>query len=146
MVKGEVYSEVFSFIDMLEPEYINKIPYDILERIIDEKDDTYVPRFNSIEEYFENNNTSKEAILIIIYLYLKFWCENLEDLDNLKHTIIENEKQFISNANQYFKKDAKNIDIEPMKTNVGMAISTVKKENIFVKILKRIRNAFRLSK
>ncbi len=146
MVKGEVYSEVFSFIDMLEPEYINKIPYDILERIIDEKDDTYVPRFNSIEEYFENNNTSKEAILIIIYLYLKFWCKNLEDLDNLKHTIIENEKQFISNANQYFKKDAKNIDIEPMKTNVGMAISTVKKENIFVKILKRIRNAFRLSK
>ena len=144
MIKRCVYSEVFEFINLLDDEYCEKIPYNIVKIIIDERDKNYIPKFTSIDEFFKDDSTSGEAKLLVVYLYLKYWYKTLENFDNLKNKIIHNEKQFLLNVNKYFKKHISKDSITSIYNERNLkkddkSIDILKKENKFIMFLDRIR-------
>lgn len=142
----EMYSEVYSILNMLGDEYKNKLPDNLIEMIKKEKLDSYNPKYDLNTE-FQNLNIKKDTLAIIALFHLNYWCETEEEKDSLKKILKENQEKYDSeirekyNTDNLFKKKEQNDDLKQENTNVDVSMVEYK-ESIFKKILKKIKNIF----
>ena len=73
--KKRAFSEVDAFLSTLGKSYINKIPKDILDVIKSEKDESYKVKIDP-DISIESQDFSREAISIILWLNLEFFCND----------------------------------------------------------------------
>ena len=85
----KAYSEVYSFLNALGSDYINKIPAQIYNTIKNNRDIGYSPKYDKTQTINEDN-ISKEALSLISAINLQYWstCEN--EKNELKREYINN--------------------------------------------------------
>ena len=132
------YSEVYSFINTLGMEYIEKIPNKIYNTIKDNRDKEYNPVFKK-EQTLKEGLLSHEALCLLSALNLQYWCNDNEEKNLLKQKYIENtkkeqEKYSYDNLFKNKSKIVENISNEQEHTEMIKY-----KESIFL----RIKNWFK---
>ena len=135
--KKRAFSEVDAFLSTLGKSYINKIPKDILDVIKSEKDESYKVKIDP-DISIESQDFSREAISIILWLNLEFFCN-----DEQKELL---EKIYSNNQKLYEKEQKEKYSVENIfQKNDEKNNSLVKKEkqNLFKRILKYINNLFK---
>ena len=86
------YSEVYSFINTLGNEYIEKIPNKIYYTIRDNRDKEYNQIYKK-EQTLKEGVLSHEALCLLSALNLQYWCNDNEEKNLLKQKYIENTKK-----------------------------------------------------
>ena len=147
MQTRKIYSEVYSILDMLGEDYIKKLPEIIYENIKKLKLEDYNPKYTE-EESLKKQHVSRDAISMIAFFDLSYWCENEEQKTNLKKLFKENgEKENNIFANNTKKVEAvsdsnKNENLQTIEKTeeVCNLPSKVEKNSIFKKIFNFIKN------
>ena len=136
----KAYSEVYEFINVLGDEYKNKIPEKIYSNIENNRDKNYIPQYTINQS---NVEFSKEALALIASLNLQYWCEEPQEKERLKRVYHQNakkEEEKYSYENMFQNNKVEAEDVEVQTENVQ--IIEYKEENIFTKIMNKIRNFF----
>ena len=143
----KTYSEVYGILNMLGNEYISKIPSGLYEMIKNKRGSEYSPRYNE-NMVLEKQNVSKKALSMVALIHLNYWCDSVEEKNELKKIFKENEEEKNKKLREeysienLFNKNMNKIDNqsnEELKTN---ALMEVKEENIIKKIFSKIKSWF----
>ena len=86
----EMYSEVYSVLNMLGNAYIAKLPSKLVMHITEGRNKEYNPIYDI--DRFENQKISKNALTFIAILHLNYWCETAEEKQELAQSLTENGK------------------------------------------------------
>lgn len=135
--KKRAFSEVDAFLSTLGKSYINKIPKDILDVIKSEKDESYKVKIDP-DISIESQDFSREAISIILWLNLEFFCN-----DEQKELL---EKIYNNNQKLYEKEQKEKYSVEnifPKNDEKNNSLVKKEKQNLFKRILKYINNLFK---
>lgn len=127
------YAEVRAILDLLGNTYKEKIPEKLLELFY--LDSEYVIEFDKnipIEEI----SVTREALVIIAILNLKYWENDAERIKELQEQYQKNEINY-QDTFIVKKYEQESIDDEILKTNEEKLI-VLERENIFIKIKKFI--------
>ncbi len=137
------YSEVYSLLQILGKNFINKLPKHLYALIDEERLKEYNPQY-SLDIPLENQAIKKEALSMIALFHLTFWCDSFEEQEELKSLFnrVKEEKQnkLYKNADQMFEKK-KNSEKTKEEYNKNTALQ-IKKESIFVKLFNIIKSFF----
>lgn len=142
----EIYSEVYSILNLLGEEYIKKLPISLFNMIKEERNEEYNPEYD-FETNLEEMNIKKESLSIIALFYLNYWCDSEEDKEELKELFKVNEEKYQIELNEkyntdnLFKKEkrTKNEE-EPIITEVSIIKD---KESFLKRIINKIKNIFK---
>lgn len=130
----DIYIEVYSILNLLGEEYINKLPksiYTIIENNITDKNQFKYKSLSDIKE----DNILKDSINMIALLHLNYWCESEKEKQELnllfENNRIENEnlKRQKYNPDDIFKN--RKGQIEAVENSFAIVEY---KESIFEKI------------
>ena len=91
-VTKEIYSEVYSILNLLGDSFIDKLPKQLYSLIQKEKSDTYNPTYNSIDN-LKDQDIRKESISMIALFHLNYWCNDDEEKQSLKDIFERNEEK-----------------------------------------------------
>lgn len=134
------YSEVYSFINALGDNYINKIPKFIYDTLNKERDINYNPTYEA-NKNISNKEISYEGLALISAISLQYFCDNQLEKDEFKRIYINNTKlkdEKFSYDN-LFKRSVKNESIT--------SDALVKyKEGVLTKFINKIRSFFKRGK
>lgn len=139
----KAYTEVNCLLDYLPKSYIDKIPNKLIELIKNQSDKKYYIAIDKNKSLLEQNFSSKTKDLIAVIKY-NYWSNN-EEKERLKKLFCENEYKY--QKDQEKKYNTNNI-FNRKETNIIKNLETEKKiikykENIFKRILTKIKNIFK---
>ena len=144
MINKEVYTEVFEILKYMDKVYVMQIPYKILCKIKNNKDDQYVNKIDK-NDIYNRDNVLPDTIKYIAWLYVNYW-ENTEEKVRLKKEYYERiciqekiKKQEFIKENIWNKKN-KFQSNEALK---GVQMIGYKEQMWYEKIFSRIINVFR---
>ena len=135
--KKRAFSEVDAFLAALGKSYINKIPEDIVNVIRKEKDESYKVKIDP-DISIESQGFSREAISIILWLNLEFFCNN-EQKELLEKIYDNNQKIFDKEQKEKYDVD----NIFPKKEVKENFLINIEKKSLFRKILDYINKLFK---
>lgn len=141
IIEKELYSEVYSILNMLGKSYIDKLPKELYKLVESNKLNSYAPVIESLED-LNNKNLHKESISMIILFYMNYWCESEEEKRNMRQIL---ETNYITNENE--KREKYNVDnifknkIKEQNSDENTYLIKYKK-NFFIKILEKIKKIF----
>ena len=145
------YSEVYSILNLLGNEYIQKIPSKLYEEFKNKRNVSYTPEYS--EEILNSQlNISRKALTILSALNIQYWESDPEKIDLLNKIYenngriaqIDKSKQFSSDIFANKKNKTQNNSDKP-EENAELIVK--KEESTIVKILytffKKIKNIFK---
>lgn len=146
----KMYSEVYSILNMLGNDYINKLPSNLFDMIKEEKLDSYSP------EYVENinlnqQNVKKDTLAMIALFHLNYWCNSEEEKEALRQIFANNEKEYQEklrakyNPDDLFKMSniPKEEKVKYEITNHNNKVIAYKEKGLLEKIFNFIRNIYK---
>lgn len=89
----KAYAEIFEILNVLDKEYVDKIPNSFIENIKKEKDDNHKISIDP-NIPLENQNLLEDTINILAVLKLKYWCEDQEEKQKLINILNNNENMY----------------------------------------------------
>ena len=92
MNENVMYAEVYSILNILGKDYINKIPQDLLEYINNNRDKEYVAEFDRFKSIDEQGFMEK-TIEFISFLNLEYWASD-EERNKLTKIYQENDRKY----------------------------------------------------
>ena len=133
--------EVDEVLSYLSIENLLKIPENIRNAIKENKDKEYVWKYD-INKSLKEQNLSRDTIAFLSYLNMEYLLNEeekqvMQEIHKLNDKKIEQEKM-----EKYSTKDLFKSKIKKQEEISSNNILTVYKENIFQKILKKIKNLF----
>lgn len=134
---NQIYIEVYSILQLLGEEYINKLPKSLYSMIESNVIKNSPIKYNSLVEINENN-VLKDSIDMIALFHLNYWCESQEEIKELnllfKNNYIQNEaeKRERYNPNEIFK-----------NKEIQTSIMVVTEKKWYEKIFELIKNIFK---
>ena len=137
----KAYSEIYEILNLMEEEYVNKVPQKLRDLFKMEKEDNFSVNIN-IDKPLENQNLQKDTLTILAVLYINYWSESDEEkqeLIKLFRDVDKRNEEFYSTDN-LFKKTGKMENLND-KTINGQLI--VPKNNFFIKIINKIKKLFK---
>ena len=151
-IDSRSYSQIYSYLNLLGKEYINKIPNDKYLKIVNMKDDDYDPKYSF--EDFNGEKTSEATRYIILYFYINYWCESEEIKKEIIKKLDENDKKLNEKYNPFKNIESKrtsnlntNSDNENNKErnyeNKQLALIEKKKEKWYEKIFLLLKSIFK---
>lgn len=145
---NDIYSEVYSILNLLGDSYINKIPRKALDIIKNERNMNYNPKYDfSID--INSQDIKRETKAMIALLRLSYWCTSEEEKIKLSNQFKENEKRYQEllkakyNTDNLFKNKntMKNINEEVKTKQIFMV--EYKEKNFLQKIFDKIKHIFK---
>lgn len=133
------YAEVNAILNILEDEYVNKVPEKVRNFFAEEKIKDYEPIID-IDVPLTEQNLKRETMILLAILKLNYWCEDENEKQEFLNELAKNEderKQLEEkyNPNNLFKKNQeKKID----KINEQTQMIEYKEKNIIKKIIEKI--------
>ena len=124
----EIFSEVYSVLDMLGNDFIKKVPTKIYKIIEDNRLKSYTPVY-TFDTDLKKQNIKKESIAMIALLHLYFWCDSDLEKNKLENIFKDNEKKYkamMEEKNDISNFITKNVD-KPNKTQTIEIINFLKK-------------------
>lgn len=136
----QAYSEVDELLEMLTEEEKKEIPQKLRNFFKEEKDSTYNKNIKA-NIPIKEQNLKKETLAIMAALYLKYWCKDEAEKQELLEIFAENEKKYQEelrekyNPDSIFKNNNKPKKIEYISEKKQI---TEYKESVFKRIKKYI--------
>ena len=86
------YSEIYAIINLMEDQFIDKVPKKIKDFFEEERDKEYYPIID-VNIELDEQNLQRETLVILAILSLNYWCESEEEKQKLIKAYSENEKK-----------------------------------------------------
>lgn len=142
----EACSEISEILWLLGDNYTDKLPKELIKYIESNKSQEYIPiysRENSIDEL----NLKEETKALLAFLYLSYWCDSIEEKNEILEYIKNNNEKDETNINI---KNLKLNDLFPDNKNVKIEnyqiaqeqLTIIKNKSIFQKIFDKIKKIF----
>lgn len=122
-IDKRAYSELYSILQMLGKEYIDKIPEKIYIAIESRKDDTYNPVYNDMEEVLEGR-VKRKTVSMLALLDYNYFSTTETDRMYMRYILEENEKKYRKEKNEY-----KIVDIDEAQKKVDDNIKEIEQIN-----------------
>ena len=139
------YSEVYAILNMIEDEYKERVPKNVMDFFEEERDKEYNPIID-VNIPLEKQNLKRKTLVLLAILNLNYWCDSEEEKQEILDSFAKNEelkrikeKELTENynINNLFKKIKNNEN----KTEVSLI--EYKKQNFIQKIILKIKSLFR---
>ena len=144
MELSNVLSEAYDILNILGNDYISKIPKSLFEYIKYERNDRKINNFD-IEKNIDEQDLSIEAIEFISYLNLQYWSNEEQKME-----LIKKYKENELNYEKMLKEKYNYNNILKNETTKEVVIKEqlveIKKDNIILKIINKIKDIFRRNK
>ena len=143
-ITKEVYSEVYSILNLYGNEYINKLPSNLYKLIQEERKKDYNPVYvDSLR--LNEQNIKKESISMIALFHLKYWSESEEERAELKRIFKENQEKHDNEIRNKYNPDDIFHKKTDFNTNINEEVSLVEyKIPIWKKLINKIKNLFKI--
>jgi len=138
-----IFSEIYSFLNLLGNNYIDRLPSKLFNLIKEKKNNDYIPTYHSITD-IHTSNIHQETISFIALLHLNYWCNSNKEKSELLTLFEKNEKKYPNDI--YQKYNSNNIFINK-KVNINIENNTplppiIHKQSIFSKFLHKLIHFF----
>lgn len=140
-VYREAFTEVSEILKYLSEDLLNKIPKEFIDNIKENMSTSYILKYDNTKGINEQN-LKQETRAILSVIYRDYICD-----EEIKKEIIQKDRK------EWFdletKKEHGNIDVFPQKpiknlnTKENEALQVVKKQNIIIKIIEKIKIMWR---
>lgn len=148
MINSKAFTEIYELFEILGDEKKRKIPTKLLEHLKKNKLNSY-----SVEDFRENISNgvmSEDAITLYAFLELKYLIEDPLEKEILmaiyKHNDCINDKKYFEiELNELFSNSEKEVD-DKIDVENNIELMKIKEENIFQKLLKKIKKILNLKK
>ena len=144
---SNVYSEVYAVLSLMELQYIDKIPNQLMELVRSKKNEKYAPNIK-IDIPLDEQGLQRKTLAFLAMLNLNYWCENEKEKQELLEMYSENDRiaetelqEIYNPENIFHKKKQEKINSDEKQENKQMIESEEK--SILKKILKKIMNFFK---
>lgn len=149
---AKAYTEILEIIKYFSKESLEKLPKENIEMYNIEKDRDYNFTYNE-ELELDEQNVSKLTTILLANLYIQYLASEeeknrIKERDKKELELLENQKREMYNPDKIFenRKEAiykYNIEgISNLKQNANTSLAIVKKQNIFTKIIEKIKLKF----
>ena len=144
----EMYSEVYSILNLLGNNYIAKLPKSLFKMIEEEKSSTYNPQYSE-DKSLNEQNIKRESLAMIALFHLNYWCNSNEEKEQLKQLFKNNEEKHQAeirkkyNPDNLFKNRRQEITTESQPFINDVAIVKYKEKNFLQKIFDKIKYLFK---
>ena len=138
------YSEVCTILNMLEDEYKERVPKNVMDFFEEERDKEYNPIID-VNIPLEKQNLKRKTLVLLAILNLNYWCDSEEEKQEILDSFAKNEelkrikeKELTENynINNLFKK------IENNENKTEVSLIEYKKQNFIQKIILKIKSLF----
>lgn len=139
------YSEVCTILNMLEDEYKERVPKNVMDFFEEERDKEYNPIID-VNIPLEKQNLKRKTLVLLAILNLNYRCDSEEEKQEILDSFAKNEelkrikeKELTENynINNLFKK------IENNENKTEVSLIEYKKQNFIQKIILKIKSLFR---
>ncbi len=139
------YSEVYAILNMIEDEYRERVPKNIIDFFEEERDKEYNPIID-VNIPLEKQNLKRKTIVLLAILNLNYWCDSEEEKQEILDSFAKNEelkrlkeKELTENynINNLFNK------IENTENKTEVSLIEYKEQNFIQKIISKIKSLFR---
>ena len=86
------YSEVYEILNLLEDEYKERVPKEVIEFFEQERDKEYNPIID-VNIPLEKQNLKRKTMVVLAILNLNYWCDSEEEKQAILDNFAENEKK-----------------------------------------------------
>lgn len=100
----EVYSEVYSILNLLGEDFIKKLPKSLYEMIKKEKSNSYNPQYRE-DRSLNDQNIKRETLSMIALFHLNYWCNSEEEKNDLKLLFKTNEEKHHEEISKKYNPD-----------------------------------------
>ena len=130
------YSEIYAIINLMEDQFIDKVPKKIKDFFEEERDKEYYPIIDV-------------TIVLLAILKLNYWCDSEEEKQEILKSFSDNENLKIKeqqelyekyNPDNIFKKKEQNTVVEDKEVTNSLSMVEYKKPNFIKKLLSKIRS------
>lgn len=148
IVNRRAYTEVLEILKHISQEELNKIPTEIIKFMEDNRDNTYNFTYD-VSQSLGEQKVLRETNSIIIYIFKKYFATDVQK-EKINNILMQNELIYQKklkekyNPELLFKKKEYKIEDEKESIENNMEeVSLIEyKENIFIKLIKKIKNNF----
>lgn len=142
------YSEVCTILNMLEDEYKERVPKNVMDFFEEERDKEYNPIID-VNIPLEKQNLKRKTLVLLAILNLNYWCDSEEEKQEILDSFAKNEelkrlkeKELTENynINNLFNK------IENTENKTEVSLIEYKEQNFIQKIISKIKSLFRRKK
>lgn len=143
----EIYSEVYQVLNLLGNEYIDKLPSSLIDMLKEKRRIDYTPQYTE-DIPLNKQNMKKETMAIIALLYLNYWCEDENEMLEIKQILKNNEDKYQLelrekyNPDDLFKKYSSQQEENVITNGVAMVEY---KEPLFKRFINKIKNIFHIN-
>jgi len=140
---NKAYSEVYEILQLLDDEFINKLPKKFIEFIEKEKDYDYIVNIDP-NIPLEEQNLLPDTINILAMLKLDYWSTE-DEKQELLNILNQNEKEYQQELNEKYNPDNifKNRQLVKQEQNIEeTSLVTIKEKNFILKLFEKIKNMF----
>ena len=131
------YSEVYAILNMIEDEYKERVPKNVMDFFEEERDKEYNPIID-VNIPLEKQNLKRKTLVLLAILNLNYWCDSEEEKQEILDSFAKNEELTENyNINNLFKK------IENNENKTEVSLIEYKKQNFIQKIILKIKSLFR---
>ena len=89
---SNIFSEVLDMINYVEQEYKDKIPKSLMEMFYEECNKSYLKKLSNENIEMKDKKYSEDALAIIAYLNLKYWCKDNKEKRKYRDMYFKNIK------------------------------------------------------
>ena len=142
----QAYSEVNSFLELLDTENYNKIPKKLRNYFKREMDKNYIPKIDP-KIPIKNQNFKRKTIAIISGLNLQYWCSE-EKRKKLLKIYSDNEIKYQEKLRKQYTYDNlfKNKTLSKSSNETIDIIVYDENNNILIRLLNKIKSIFKFRK
>ena len=143
----EIYSEVYSILNLLGESYIKKLPISLFNMIKEEKRQDYNPKYDS-KINLEQQNIKRETLSMIALFHLNYWCNSDEEKKELKTLFKTNEEKHQAEIREKYNPDNlfKKHSLQQEESTITNEVAMVEyKEPLFKRIINKIKIIFHIN-
>lgn len=144
----EMYSEVYSILNLLGSSYITKLPKSLFKMIEEEKSSTYNLQYSE-DQSLSEQNIKRESLSMIALFHLNYWCNSDEEKEQLKQLLKNNEEKHQAEIREKYNpdnlfKNNKQETIQEANVNSNNLAIVKYKESILKKFINKIKSLLHL--
>lgn len=144
----EMYSEVYSILNLLGSSYITKLPKSLFKMIEEEKSSTYNLQYSE-DQSLSKQNIKRESLSMIALFHLNYWCNSDEEKEQLKQLLKNNEEKHQAEIREKYNpdnlfKNNKQETIQEANVNSNNLAIVEYKESILKKFINKIKSLLHL--
>ena len=143
----EIYSEVYSILNLLGESYIKKLPVSLFNMIKEEKRQDYIPKYDA-EINLEQQSIKRETLSMIALFHLNYWCNSDEEKNELKTLFKTNEEKHQAEIREKYNPDNlfKKHSLQQEENTITNEVAMVEyKEPLFKRIINKIKKIFHIN-